>query len=85
MSTALKIVLIALAAIALIAICVIAALLVSPAAWAQTDQEASLFVGYSYFHVGLDNVDSNGTHGIEAKPCKMKHSNLCASSHELIR
>lgn len=44
----------------------VAMLLASPAAWAQTDQEASLFVGYSYLHVGLEDVDRGGTHGIEA-------------------
>jgi hypothetical protein len=40
-------------------------LLASPAAWAQTDQEASLFIGYSYLNAGLEKVDSSGSHGVE--------------------
>jgi len=46
----------------------IAAALMSPAvAHAQSnDQEASLFVGYSYMQIDQNNADGGGTHGIIA-------------------
>ena len=47
---------------------VIAAALLLPAgAHAQTtDQEASLFAGYSYMQIAQDGADGGGTHGIIA-------------------